>query len=265
MPPLPQGKSSSDLVAPALAGRTIVVTGAARGLGKTITEACAGAGARLVLADVLTDAGRAAAEALAARGCEARFIPLDLGDPDSVKRFAADIAAREGVAHGLVNNAAVATAIGGPTFEEIELDVWERVMRINVRGTWLVTRALAPLLRASGTGRIVNLASDTALWGAPRLLAYVASKGAVMAMTRSLARELGPDRVGVAAVAPGIVRTEATDYVPAERHRLYETGRAVPGPQVPEDITATVVFLLTPGALAVTGQTVPVNAGFVFT
>jgi NAD(P)-dependent dehydrogenase (short-subunit alcohol dehydrogenase family) len=138
-------------------------------------------------------------------------------------------------------------------------------MQVNVRGTWLVTRALAPLLVESGSGRIVNLASDTALWGAPRLLAYVASKGAVMAMTRSLARELGPRRVGITAVAPGIMRNEATDYVPPERHALYENGRAVPGPQAPEDITATIVFLLTEGALALTGQVLPVGAGFVFT
>ena len=104
-------------------------------------------------------------------------------------------------------------------------------MRVNVRGTWLVTRALAPLFAEGGQGRIVNLASDTALWGAPRLLAYVASKGAVISMTRSLARELGPRGIGVTVVAPGIMRCEATEYVPAERHRLYETGRAVPGPQ----------------------------------
>jgi NAD(P)-dependent dehydrogenase (short-subunit alcohol dehydrogenase family) len=138
-------------------------------------------------------------------------------------------------------------------------------MRVNVRGTWLITRALAPLFRDGGQGRIVNIASDTALWGAPRLLAYVASKGALISMTRSLARELGPRGIGVTVVAPGILRTESMDYVPAERHRLYENTRAVPGPQTPEDIVDTVVFLLTPGALALTGQVLPVNAGFVFT
>ena len=138
-------------------------------------------------------------------------------------------------------------------------------MRVNVRGTWLITRALAPLFADGGAGRIVNVASDTALWGAPRLLAYVASKGAVISMTRSLARELGPRGIGVTVVAPGILRCEATEYVPAERHQLYENGRAVPGPQRPEDIVDTVVFLLTPGALALTGQLLPVNAGFVFT
>jgi NAD(P)-dependent dehydrogenase (short-subunit alcohol dehydrogenase family) len=243
-----------------LAGRTILITGAARGVGRAIAEACAAAGARLILSDILEDAGRATADALSAR-----FVAVDLADPASITALAADVAAHEGLLHGLVNNAAIATGIGGPTFDEIALDTWDRVMQVNVRGTWLVTRALAPLLVESGSGRIVNLASDTALWGAPRLLAYVASKGAVMAMTRSLARELGPRRVGITAVAPGIMRNEATDYVPPERHALYENGRAVPGPQAPEDITATIVFLLTEGALALTGQVLPVGAGFVFT
>jgi NAD(P)-dependent dehydrogenase (short-subunit alcohol dehydrogenase family) len=247
-----------------LAGRTIVVTGAARGVGRAIARACAEANARLVLADVLADAGRAVADQLG-KLTDARFIPIDLDDPNSISAFARDVAQREGEIHGLVNNAAIATNVGGKTFDEIDLELWDRVMRVNVRGTWLVTRALAPLFSTGGHGRIVNVASDTALWGAPRLLAYVASKGAVIAMTRSLARELGPRGIGVTVVAPGILRCEATEYVPAERHLMYETGRAVPGPQHPEDIVDTVVFLLTPAALALTGQVLPVNAGFVFT
>jgi NAD(P)-dependent dehydrogenase (short-subunit alcohol dehydrogenase family) len=247
-----------------LAGRTIVVTGAARGVGRAIARACAEANAHLVLADVLADAGRAVADELGEL-TETRFIPIDLDDPASISAFARDVAQREGEIHGLVNNAAISTNVGGKAFDEIDLELWDRVMRVNVRGTWLVTRALAPLFAAGGQGRIVNLASDTALWGAPRLLAYVASKGAVIAMTRSLARELGPRGIGVTVVAPGILRCEATEYVPAERHRLYETGRAAPGPQHPEDIVDTVVFLLTPAALALTGQVLPVNAGFVFT
>jgi NAD(P)-dependent dehydrogenase (short-subunit alcohol dehydrogenase family) len=247
-----------------LAGRTIVVTGAARGVGRAIARACAKAGARLILGDILEDAGRAVAGELG-ETTQARFVPIDLDDPESVSAFARDVGEREGHVHGLVNNAAIATNVGGKAFDEIDLDLWDRVMRVNVRGTWLVTRALAPLFPAGGDGRIVNIASDTALWGAPRLLAYVASKGAVIAMTRSLARELGPRGIGVTVVAPGIMRCEATEYVPAERHRLYENGRAVPGPQHPEDIVDTVVFLLTPAALALTGQLLPVDAGFVFT
>jgi NAD(P)-dependent dehydrogenase (short-subunit alcohol dehydrogenase family) len=246
-----------------LAGRTIVVTGAARGVGRAIAQACARHGARLVLGDILEEPGRLAAAELAKKH-PTRFVPLDLNDPRSISAFAHDIAEHEGAIHGLVNNAAIATDVGGQGFDEIDLDLWDRVMRVNVRGTWLITRALAPLLAADGNGRIVNIASDTALWGAPRLLAYVASKGALISMTRSLARELGPRGIGVTVVAPGILRGESTDYVPAERHRLYESSRAAPGPQTAEDIVDTVVFLLTPGALALTGQVLAVNAGFVF-
>jgi NAD(P)-dependent dehydrogenase (short-subunit alcohol dehydrogenase family) len=248
-----------------LQGRTIVVTGAARGVGRAIAVACSRHRAKLVLCDVLADLGRKTSAELAAAGADVRFVPVDLAEPSSIEAFSEDVRKHEGQIDGLVNNAAIATNVGGKTFDEIEIELWDRVMRVNVRGTWLVTRSLLPLFPAGGSGRIVNIASDTALWGAPRLLAYVASKGAIISMTRSLARELGPRGIGVTAVAPGIMRTEATEYVPAERHRAYETGRAVPGSQIPEDIVGVVAFLLTPAALALTGQVLPVNAGFVFT
>jgi NAD(P)-dependent dehydrogenase (short-subunit alcohol dehydrogenase family) len=247
-----------------LEGRTIVVTGAARGVGRAIALACARHGARLVLGDVLGDAGRRTAAEIAATGTPVRYEDVDIGDPDSIERFAASIRQHERTVHGLVNNAALATGLGGTPVEQVEIELWDRVMRVNVRGTWLVTRAMLPLLEAGGDARIVNLASDTALWGPPRLLAYVASKGAVISMTRSLARELGPRRIGVTVVAPGLMRNQATENVPRERHELYETARAVPGPQVPDDIVDVVAFLLTRGALALTGQVIPVNAGFVF-
>ncbi|MCR4268197.1 SDR family oxidoreductase [Nitratireductor sp. ZSWI3] len=243
-----------------LQDRTILVTGAARGLGAEIARALAAKGADLVLADISAEEGRAVAEALGAR-----FISVDLGDPASIAALGARLAGEgQGILHGLVNNGAIATGIGGIPFEQIEIDSWDRVMTVNVRGTWLMTRAMAPLLRASGSGRIVNVASDTALWGAPNLMSYVASKGAMMSMTRSLARELGPDRIGVTAVAPGILTTESTDYVPEARHRLYAEGRAVPGPQGPGEITEVIAFLLSEGALTLTGQVLPVNNGFVF-
>ncbi|GKY89391.1 SDR family oxidoreductase [Sinisalibacter aestuarii] len=244
-----------------LDGRHILVTGAARGLGAEIARGLAAQGARLILADIAEEEGRATAGALGAT-----FARVDLADPASVEALAAAVAAATGGAlHGLVNNGAIATGIGGIGFEDIEIESWDRVQRVNVRGTWLMTRAAAPLLRASGSGRVVNVASDTALWGAPNLMSYVASKGAVIAMTRSLARELGPDRVGVTAVAPGILTTESTEYVPPARHRFYEDGRAVPGAQGPGEITDVVAFLLSEGALTLTGQLLPVNNGFVFT
>ena len=242
-----------------LAGKRVLVTGAARGLGRAFAEAAAKAGARVVLADLLAQEG---GEAAASIGKDAAFVPIDLADPSSVERAVAAAAQELGGLDGLVNNAAIATGIGGKLFDEIDIDTWDRVMRVNIRGTWLVTRAAAPHLKKS-RGKIVNIASDTALWGAPRLLHYVASKGAVIAMTRSLARELGPDGVAVNAVAPGLTITEATEYVPAERHRLYVEQRAMPRKQMPGDITGTVVFLLSDAADFITGQLVPVNGGFV--
>lgn len=242
-----------------LKGRTILITGAGGGLGRALARTCADAGARLVLADL----DLAAAQGVAAE-TGGRAAPLDLADPASITALAEGIAAIEGALHGLANNGALATNVGGMGFEEITLDLWDRVMAVNVRGTWLMTRACAPLLRASGSGRVVNVASDTALWGAPRLLSYTASKGAVMAMTRSLARELGPDRVGVTCVAPGILTTPSTDYVPEARHRFYNEGRAVPGAQAADEITGTMAFLMSEAALTLTGQVLPVNNGFVF-
>lgn len=249
-----------------LQDRIVVVTGSARGLGEAFARACAAAGAAcVVIADILKDRGQAVADDLKAGGCDAHFHALDIGDPQSVESFAAWLEEKFGRVDGLVNNAAIATGIGGKTFEEIDIETWDRVMRVNVRGTWLIVKALAPLLRKSTVGgRIVNLASDTALWGAPRLLHYVGSKGAIIAMTRSLARELGPDGIAVNAIAPGLVLVEATEYVPQERHDLYVQGRAMQRQQHPDDVTGTAIFLLGDSAGFVTGQVVPVNGGFVF-
>ncbi|WP_417254158.1 SDR family oxidoreductase [Celeribacter sp.] len=243
-----------------LADRHILVTGAARGLGAEIASKLAAEGAKLILADLLVEEGQATAQRLGAQ-----FLPVDLADPASISDLAgkaSDLC--EGKLDGLVNCGAIATGIGGITYDEIDIDVWDKVMQVNVRGTWLMIRACAEMLKASGSGRVVNLASDTALWGAPRLMAYTASKGAVMSMTRSYARELGPDRVGVTAVAPGILTTQSTEYVPEARHQLYQENSAVPGPQGPEEITDVIAFLLTKGALTLTGQVLPVNNGFVF-
>jgi NAD(P)-dependent dehydrogenase (short-subunit alcohol dehydrogenase family) len=126
-----------------------------------------------------------------------------------------------------------------------------------------MSRACWPALKASGRGSIVNLASDTSLWGAQNLLAYVASKGAVIAMSRSMAREMGVDNITVNAVAPGLTLVEATEYVPKHRHELYEGQRAIQRQQVPDDVSGVVTFLLSDLSRFVTGQVMAVNGGFV--
>lgn len=246
-----------------LSGKRILVTGAARGLGRAFAEAIGAAGARIVVADLLVERGRETAASLTAAGVDASFVAIDLADPSVIAQAVAAAAEILGGLDGLVNNAAIATGIGGKHYDEIDIATWDRVMSVNVRGTWLVTRAAATFLKSSGHGKIVNIASDTALWGAPDLLHYVASKGAVIAMTRSLARELGNDGVAVNAIAPGLTLVEATEYVPEKRHRLYVDNRAMNRPQTPADVTGAVVFLLSDAAGFITGQLLPVNGGFV--
>ena len=211
------------------------------------------------MSDLLHERGRALVEEL---GPRAHYVPLDLSNADQIKA-GVDSAARHWAGlEGLLNNAAI-TNSGGKYMHELDAVTWDRVMQVNVRGTWQVTVACTEYLAASGSGRVVNLASDTAMWGAPKLMAYVASKGAVIAMTRSMARELGEHGITVNAIAPGLTLGEATDYVPKERHDYYLKGRAIARPQVPQDVCAAALFLLSQGSGFVTGQLLPVNGGFV--
>lgn len=259
MPPSePRGATTCGL----LAGRRILITGGARGLGRAFAEACAAAGARLVIADLRADLAESTAQALRAAGHAVQAMPLDLADAASVQTCATAAVEHLGGLDGLINNGAV-TDSGGRDFDALDVATWDRVMAVNVRGTWLMTVACRAALAGSGRGAVLNLASDTALWGAPRLLAYVASKGAVIAMTRSLARELGADGITVNALAPGLVEVEATQYVPAERHALYVNQRALRRTQRPEDVSGNAVWALSDLSRFVTGQVLAVNGGFV--
>jgi len=207
-------------------------------------------------------AGAATAAAIVAGGGAATFVRTDIADAASLVALA-ERAAAIGAIAALVNNAALANSVGGKTYAEIDERDWDRLFAVNVKGTWLACKHVAPLIVAGGGGAIVNLASDTALWGATRLLHYVATKGAIIAMTRSLARELGPQRVRVNTVAPGLIAGEATAGVPETRWNDYRTRRALGDDQTPDDIAGAVAFLVSADARTITGHTLVVDGGMV--
>jgi NAD(P)-dependent dehydrogenase (short-subunit alcohol dehydrogenase family) len=218
-------------------------------------------GYRVVIAELDERTGKQAADDLRADGITADFHPLDVADPHSVDALAATLAGDGTTLHGLVNNAGLANAVGGKPFHEIDVEAWDRIMTVNARGPWLVARALLPLMKAGG-GRIVNLASDAALYGSPRLAHYIASKGAVISLTRAMARETGDLGITVNAVAPGLTEGESSVDIPAERHELYRLNRAISRPQQPADLVGLIAFLVGDESGYITGQTFAVNGGF---
>ena len=249
---------------PILQGKRILITGAARGLGREFAQAVAEAGASVVMADILTDLLITEAEKLKNLDLKVDAVSIDLSQKESIQQAVAQAIETLNGLDGLINCAALATGVGGFSMMDYDEDLWDRVMTVNVKGTWLVTQACVPHLKKSGAGKIVNIASDTAMWGAQRLMAYVASKGALIAMTRSMARELGEDNICVNTLSPGLTLVEATEYVPQSRHDLYVNGRAIQRQQHPQDLNGTAIYLLSDMSSFVTGQNIPVNGGFVF-
>ncbi|MFF1555557.1 3-oxoacyl-ACP reductase family protein [Rhodococcus erythropolis] len=246
----------------ALHGRSILVTGGGRGLGLAIAARLGADGATLWLADIRADWGQAAAEKLRADGLDARFVQVDLRDEMSVADMAAVITAA-GPLYGLVNNAALADGVGGKAIHELSVEEWDRVLGVNLRGTFLVSRAVIPSLIENGSGRVITIGSDAALYGSPKLAHYIASKGGVSALTRAMARDLGPYAITVNTVSPGLTESESAEKVPGHRHELYRLNRALSRPQQPSDLVGAVAFLMGDEASYITGQQLVVNGGFV--
>lgn len=247
-----------------LVGKRIVISGAARGLGLSFATSIAKQGAEVILLDILEEEVVRQANLLKDQGFKATGFFVDLADSEAVSNTVNNIVSQDKKIDGLVNCGALATGVGGKNLSDYDEDLWDKVMQVNVKGTWLLSKAIIPYLKTSKSGKIVNIASDTALWGAPNLMAYVASKGAVISMTRSMARELGEFDICVNCILPGLTIVEATEYVPQDRHDLYINGRSLNRKQFPEDIDGTAIFLLSDLASFVTGQNIPVNGGFVF-
>jgi NAD(P)-dependent dehydrogenase (short-subunit alcohol dehydrogenase family) len=240
--------------------RVAIVTGAAQCIGRKSAEGLAGEGARVVLADV--QAADAAANALGGIAVE-----VDVSDQQACERMAQAAIDAYGRIDVLVNNAGIWSSLVPTPFEELSVEEWRRVFDVNVLGMWLATRAVAPFMREAGRGRVINLASGTPYKGVPLFLHYVASKGAVIAMTRVLAKELGADNVLVNTIAPGFTLSDGVLANRTQVEQLQEVSakaRVLVRDQYPEDIVGAVLFFASEQSSFITGQSLVVDGGAYF-
>jgi NAD(P)-dependent dehydrogenase (short-subunit alcohol dehydrogenase family) len=244
-----------------LGGKVAVVTGAAQGIGNAIARGLAAEGARIVVAD-LNRAAEAAQEFADGIG-----LTVDVADEGQVEAMAQEVVERCGSIDILVNNAGLYASLQMRPFTEIPVEEWRQVMEVNVLSMFLTTRAVVPRMREQGGGRIVNISSGTPFRGVPFLLHYVTSKGAIVALTRALAKELGRDDVLVNCVAPGFTMSDGVREHPEVIEALRDisvSSRTLQRDQEPEDVVGAVVFLCGPGATFVTGQTIVIDGGQYF-
>jgi NAD(P)-dependent dehydrogenase (short-subunit alcohol dehydrogenase family) len=245
-----------------LKDKVAIVTGGARGIGAAFCEGLAAAGAKVVVSDVLD--GTAVAERISETQKPAIYVRADVTSKQSVENLVADTVRQFGTVDILVNNAGLFADLRTKPFLDIDEDEWDKVMTVNVRGTFQCAKAVAPVMIKNRRGRIVNVASGTAFKGTPNLLHYVTSKGAVVSMTRSLARELGPHNICVNAIAPGLTMSEAVKMHPDWTGKASAAGvaaRAIQRDQVPADLLSTLIYLCADDSGFVTGQTISVDGG----
>ena len=245
-----------------LTDRVIVVTGGGKGLGGAYSRHLAGLGAKVVVADIDAHASEETTEAILGRQGQALCLPTDVSDAASVERMASAVADRWGRIDGLVNNAALMSVLPRRDWFQIDEAEWDKVFEVNLKGMFLCCRAVFPMMKAQGAGKIVNISSGRIFEGTPFRLHYTTSKAGVVGLTRALAREVGSHNICVNALSPGLtlsdtqIATSSQAYISA-----HEEGRAFKRFQVPEDLLGPLTFLLAPASDFMTGQTINVDGG----
>jgi p-cumic alcohol dehydrogenase len=242
-----------------LRGKTALVTGAATGIGAALAEGLALSGAHVIGADISWKSD------YHTPGIER--VDCDVSDPSSVDSCISEISSRHGGVDILINNAALAAAISPKPFEQITPEEWVRVMTVNTLSQFLCSKAVVPHMRENKWGRIVNLTSGTVFVGTPYMLHYTASKGAIVAMTRSLSKEVGSDGITVNAIAPGLTVTEGikgnSGYSDEMRAGVVAS-RAIAREERAEDLVGACLFLASEAAAFLTGQIVVIDGGATF-
>lgn len=245
-----------------LANKVAVVTGGAKGIGFAVAEALADRGAAVVVADV---AGAAdAAVRLSAKGGRAIGVAVDVASERDTAAMAEAASAAFGGIDILVNNAGIYATLKPRPFEQIDAAEWRRVMEVNVIGVFLCARAVLPAMQARGGGRIINISSGVAFKGNPNMAHYVASKGAVVSLTRALATELGAYGILVNSVAPGLTLSDGLRANPELMAGVRERslrGRALARDMLPGDLVGAAAFFAGPDSAFITGQTLVVDGG----
>jgi len=246
-----------------VADRVVIITGAGQGIGREFARQFAAAGAIAVVADLNRDSASRVQSEIEAAGGRAMAAKVDVGDRASVDAMVDSVLAQHGRIDALINNAAIFATLEKRPFDQIPLEEWEKVMRINITGVFNCACAVAPAMRKAGWGRIVNMSSDSVRLGVANYLHYVTSKSALAGMTASLARELGPHGITVNGVRPGGVATEVDRTVnpTLERRQQMLGQQCVPKGQVPSDLVGLVMFLTTPASAFLTGQIIACDGG----
>jgi 3-oxoacyl-[acyl-carrier protein] reductase len=247
-----------------VADRVAIVTGGGHGIGAAYCEGLAREGAVVVVADIDGPAAQRVADKLCASGARAFAVRTDVADENSTQALAAAVQRAYGRIDVLVNNAAVFATIpiSRVITEEIPLDEWDLVIRVNLRGPFLMCRAVLPAMKASGFGRIINISSGTVFEGVATRLHYVTSKAGIIGFTRTLAKEVGQNGITVNCIAPGSTLSEEnpTPEIVAMR-QTHAAARAIKRVQTPADLVGAVIFFASEAAGFITGQTLVVDGG----
>lgn len=252
-----------------LKDKVAIVTGSARGIGKAYAYKLASQGTKVVVADILSEKGQEVAKQIVLDGGEATYVETDLKNDGSVEEMIHQTVNKYGGLDILVNNAAIVNVNSGPV-DQMKIEDWDSVMSVNARGYFLCTKYAVPHMKKKGKGKIVNVASTTFLTGGTAdlkssSLPYVVSKGAVVGLTRALARELGRYKINVNTLMPGLVRTEVFENEMKERYKemmeptLHE--RCIQRDLVADDLAKVMLFLVSSESDAITGQIMVVDGG----